>query len=41
MINNNSATELCIIKEQEGIVAGWQSAKSPHRKLILNTLLLN
>ena len=30
MIINNSATELYIIKEQEGTVADWQSAKGVH-----------
>ena len=36
MIRNNSATELCIPKGQEGIVAGWQSEKDPHGKLVLD-----
>jgi hypothetical protein len=40
MIRNNSATELCIIKGQEGTVAGWQSAKGLHGKLELDTLFV-
>jgi PIF1 helicase. len=40
MIRNNDATELCITKGQEGFVAGWQSFKSPHGKLVLDTLFV-
>jgi len=37
---NNSATELCITKGQEGTIAGWKSIKGLHRKLVLDTLFV-
>ena len=40
MIRNNDATELCITKGQEGIVAGWQSAKGPSGQNIIDTLFV-
>jgi len=40
MIRNNSATELCITKEQEGTVGGLQSTKGPHGKLVLDTIFV-
>jgi hypothetical protein len=40
MIKNNDATELCIIKGQEGFVVGWQAEKGPHEKRILDTLFV-
>jgi hypothetical protein len=39
-IRNNSATELCITKGQEGTIAGWQSIKGLHRKLVLDTIFV-
>ena len=44
IIINNSVTELYIIKEQEGTVADWQSAKGVHMEnlyLILFFVKLN
>jgi hypothetical protein len=40
MIRNNDATELCITKGQEGVVAGWQSYEGPHGRLVLDTLFV-
>jgi hypothetical protein len=40
MIRNNDATELCIMKGQEGFVVGWQSARGPHGKHVLDTLFV-
>jgi hypothetical protein len=40
MLRNNDATELCITKDQEGAVAGWQSYVGPHGKLVLDTLFV-
>jgi len=40
MIRNNDATELCITKGQEGLVAGWQAIKGPHGKHVLDTLFV-
>jgi hypothetical protein len=40
MIRNNSATEVCITKGQEGTVAGLQSIKGPHGKVVLDTIFV-
>ncbi|KAF9464021.1 hypothetical protein BDZ94DRAFT_1162765, partial [Collybia nuda] len=40
MICNNDATELCITKGQEAIVAGWTSSLGPYGHLALDTLFL-
>ena len=40
MIRNNDATELCITKDQEGFVAGWQAKSGPYNKNILDTLFI-
>jgi hypothetical protein len=40
MIKNNDATELCITKGQEGIVAGWQESYDEHGQRILDTLFV-
>jgi hypothetical protein len=37
MLQNNDATELCIIKDQKWTVVGWQSYVRPHGKLVLDT----
>ncbi|TEB24180.1 hypothetical protein FA13DRAFT_1639025, partial [Coprinellus micaceus] len=38
MICHNDATELCITKGQEGLVAGWDSSTGPYGQNILETL---
>ncbi|KAJ7927380.1 hypothetical protein B0H13DRAFT_1506161, partial [Mycena leptocephala] len=40
MIKNNDATELCITKGQEGIVASWQESYDEHGQRVLDTLFL-
>jgi hypothetical protein len=38
MIQNNSATELCITRGQEGTAHSWQSSTGSHSQRILDTL---
>ncbi|KAF8882796.1 hypothetical protein BD779DRAFT_1381589, partial [Infundibulicybe gibba] len=40
MIRNNSATELCITKGQEGVVYAWQSTKGSRNQTLLDTLFV-
>ncbi|KAF6765469.1 hypothetical protein DFP72DRAFT_798033 [Ephemerocybe angulata] len=40
LIRNNDATELCITKGQEGLVAGWTSSIGPYDMPILETLFV-
>jgi hypothetical protein len=40
IIRNNDATELCIMKGQEGHVVGWQAGRGIHGQLVLNTLFI-
>ncbi|KAJ6591432.1 hypothetical protein B0H10DRAFT_2167835 [Mycena sp. CBHHK59/15] len=40
MIRNNDATELCITKDQEATVVGWESSTGPFEQQVLETLFL-
>jgi hypothetical protein len=40
MIKSNQATELCITKGQEAIVAGWDASVGPSGKRVLDTLFV-
>ena len=40
MLRHNEATECCITKGAEGIVAGWQALMGSHGKPMLDTLFV-
>lgn len=40
MLRNNDATELCITKGQEGLVAGWDDYIGPNGKKLLKKLFV-
>jgi hypothetical protein len=40
MLRNNSATECCMTKGAEGVVAGWQAIEGPSGKPILDTIFI-